>query len=472
MKQYLVTFVTKKGGEEDHEMLTMANNAKEAIANVSELWYSENTMHAFRMHAVRCKNIPDTEELVPEQPESSEPEQSYYEPDFERIKDLLNMKRTQFKVIAREESIDCHGLSFLCIYGKHINGGFVAITNWGVAAELSVHINDLAYNRSKLLEALERSSEVSWLPSDEEARSAVARDLAMMIGERISEIEAETAETTPEQQPEAPVAEQSEDVSESETAEIEEAVENTIETNYYSVLVGRKAEISAKAYTIEEAYETAKNLVQEHKKDATIFFDIVYKPTPLTNSGYSTGMRSHYVDTVKYNVIKPDTTEQPETEDTAPEVPAPVEKPVSEVKECTNCPECIYYEKCTSNASERMQCKSKYPCVSLSCCADFQSRKSIDDIYEEQKTTEQPYKPNTEFVEICVNCRSCFHFCKCLDSGSVVLCNMESDSPFHLVACETDSNIECVGKYLDCYQTKFEYIDSDDFILDDDELPF
>lgn len=88
----------------------------------------------------------------------------------------------------KEESIDCHGLSFLCIYGKHINGGFVAIINWGVSAELSAHRSDLSYNRSKILEALERSPEVAWLPSDKEERSAVARDLAMMIGERIEEM--------------------------------------------------------------------------------------------------------------------------------------------------------------------------------------------------------------------------------------------------------------------------------------------
>lgn len=72
MKQYSVTFITKKGGEENHRMLTMANNAKEAVSNIKEIWYSENTMHAFRMHAVPCNDIPDTEESVPEHSESSE----------------------------------------------------------------------------------------------------------------------------------------------------------------------------------------------------------------------------------------------------------------------------------------------------------------------------------------------------------------------------------------------------------------
>ncbi len=41
------------------------------------------------------------------------------------------------------------------------------------------------YNRKKILDALERSPESGWLPSDPDARSAVARDLAQMLGERI-----------------------------------------------------------------------------------------------------------------------------------------------------------------------------------------------------------------------------------------------------------------------------------------------
>lgn len=35
------------------------------------------------------------------------------------------------------------------------------------------------------INALERSPESGWLPSDPDARSAVARDLAQMLGERI-----------------------------------------------------------------------------------------------------------------------------------------------------------------------------------------------------------------------------------------------------------------------------------------------
>ncbi|MBR1383846.1 MAG: hypothetical protein IJ555_08570 [Ruminococcus sp.] len=94
----------------------------------------------------------------------------------------------EYELIAREESIDCHGLNFLCIYGKHINGGFVAIPNWGVAAELSAHQYDTDYNKGKLLSALERSPEEAWLPSDPDARSAIAHDLAQMIEQRIRQL--------------------------------------------------------------------------------------------------------------------------------------------------------------------------------------------------------------------------------------------------------------------------------------------
>ena len=58
----------------------------------------------------------------------------------------------EYKVTAKEYDISCHGLSF-----------------------------------QRVLEALERSPYVSWLPSDKEARSAVARDLSMMIADRMPE---------------------------------------------------------------------------------------------------------------------------------------------------------------------------------------------------------------------------------------------------------------------------------------------
>ena len=88
-----------------------------------------------------------------------------------------------YEVTAKEVSIDCHGLNFLCIYGTHINGGYVAILNWGVAAELSP--SEKGYNTEQILAALNRSPEQGWLPSDDDARRAVARDLGMMIADRL-----------------------------------------------------------------------------------------------------------------------------------------------------------------------------------------------------------------------------------------------------------------------------------------------
>lgn len=39
----------------------------------------------------------------------------------------------------KEVSVDWNGHNFLVIYGKHVNGGFFSIPNWGVGGELSSH---------------------------------------------------------------------------------------------------------------------------------------------------------------------------------------------------------------------------------------------------------------------------------------------------------------------------------------------
>lgn len=39
----------------------------------------------------------------------------------------------------KEISVDWNGYNFLVIYGKHINGGFFSMPNWGVGGELSNH---------------------------------------------------------------------------------------------------------------------------------------------------------------------------------------------------------------------------------------------------------------------------------------------------------------------------------------------
>ena len=85
----------------------------------------------------------------------------------------------------------------------------------------------------------------------------------------------------------------------------------------------------------------------------------------------------------------PETTsaDEPSTEETTP-----AEETSSEVRKCQYCPECIYYERCTSTASNCTQCGSCIGACGV-CCEHFVSRKSIDDIYEEQKKTEPAYEP-------------------------------------------------------------------------------
>ena len=39
----------------------------------------------------------------------------------------------------KEISVDWKGHNFLVIYGRHINGGFFTIPNWGIGGELSSH---------------------------------------------------------------------------------------------------------------------------------------------------------------------------------------------------------------------------------------------------------------------------------------------------------------------------------------------
>lgn len=92
----------------------------------------------------------------------------------------------EYKVTAREFDFIVCDLNFTCIFGKHVNGGYVAIINWGVSAELSA--SDARYNSRKLLIALQNSPEKFWLPSDEGQQQQIARDLGQMITERIQEM--------------------------------------------------------------------------------------------------------------------------------------------------------------------------------------------------------------------------------------------------------------------------------------------
>lgn len=59
----------------------------------------------------------------------------------------------QKKYIASVEleiSVDANGYNFLVLYGKHINGGWCAIPNHGVACEMG-DANDTFYNAEALI---------------------------------------------------------------------------------------------------------------------------------------------------------------------------------------------------------------------------------------------------------------------------------------------------------------------------------
>lgn len=51
-----------------------------------------------------------------------------------------------------EASIAAGGISYLVIYGRHINGYFTALPSKGIAAE-QAEPDNVAYNRDKLIDA-------------------------------------------------------------------------------------------------------------------------------------------------------------------------------------------------------------------------------------------------------------------------------------------------------------------------------
>lgn len=62
--------------------------------------------------------------------------------DYE-IRNTYEVTKTQ------EFSVDWNGFNFLVIYGKHINGWFIAIPNWKISAE-ACEPSDACYNTDKL----------------------------------------------------------------------------------------------------------------------------------------------------------------------------------------------------------------------------------------------------------------------------------------------------------------------------------
>lgn len=95
---------------------------------------------------------------------------------------------------ANEITLNVSGLAFDVHYGTHTNGGWCAIVNFGVAAELSASPYDAAYNTEKIHKALSHSPDAAWLPQDEQARKAIAHTIAEELTKRISARMPETYE--------------------------------------------------------------------------------------------------------------------------------------------------------------------------------------------------------------------------------------------------------------------------------------
>lgn len=62
--------------------------------------------------------------------------------EISKIKDY-----TEDSTIIFEHDIQFNGCSYLVIYGKHINGCFIAIPNWNICAEAG---DSVSYNTEKL----------------------------------------------------------------------------------------------------------------------------------------------------------------------------------------------------------------------------------------------------------------------------------------------------------------------------------
>lgn len=65
------------------------------------------------------------------------------------MKDLYKNDFTYSTSIVFEHEIQFNGYSFLVIFGRHVNGGFIAIPNWGICCEASADGSYL-YNTEKL----------------------------------------------------------------------------------------------------------------------------------------------------------------------------------------------------------------------------------------------------------------------------------------------------------------------------------
>ena len=65
---------------------------------------------------------------------------------IEKVKDYTEKTHVIF-----EHDVQFNGCSYVVIFGRHINGGFVAVPNWNVCAEVSAD-GSILYNAERLEE--------------------------------------------------------------------------------------------------------------------------------------------------------------------------------------------------------------------------------------------------------------------------------------------------------------------------------
>lgn len=80
-------------------------------------------------------------------------------------------------VEAHELSIDTHGMNFLCIFGEHVNGGFISVLNWNASVEIS--FSSFSYSCNRLSLALD----ISGLVGNESLCDEVAHDIITAVFE-------------------------------------------------------------------------------------------------------------------------------------------------------------------------------------------------------------------------------------------------------------------------------------------------
>lgn len=52
-----------------------------------------------------------------------------------------------------EQNLEIGGMTYLVIFGAHINGGFICVPNHGWGCEASDYVNSANYNAAKLIES-------------------------------------------------------------------------------------------------------------------------------------------------------------------------------------------------------------------------------------------------------------------------------------------------------------------------------